>query len=175
MREKIAWLTLVILFASLDQISKIAVLGKFIYGIVYPFIPMVNIQVVYNYGISFSWFNTEAFYYLIVAFGLIITLGLIIFLVKTPTQAKLKLSAVTLILGGAIGNLVDRIFRGYVIDFIDFSIGSWHWYNFNLADVWISLGAFFMMLDLLINKETNKENNKDNDKNKEGRDGNHLS
>jgi signal peptidase II len=171
MHKKIAWFALVILFAAIDQMSKIAVAGNFIYGMVYPFVPMVNLQVVYNYGISFSWFNTEAFYYLIVAFGLIITLGLMIWLVKIPSQAKLKLSAVTLILGGAIGNLVDRIFRGYVIDFIDFSIGSWHWYNFNLADLWISIGAFFMIVDLLINKETHKDSNK----NKEVPHGNHLS
>lgn len=164
MLKKIGWFALVILFAVLDQITKIAVVGNFIYGIIYSFLPMVNIQVVYNYGISFSWFNTEAFYYLIVAFGLIITLGLMTWLVKMPSQAKLKLSAVTLILGGAIGNLVDRIFRGYVIDFIDFSIGNWHWYNFNLADVWISIGAFLMILDLLINKDTKEVSN-----------GNHLS
>ncbi len=158
MLKKIPWLGGVVLLAVLDQITKVWAVENFAYGVVHQVIPTLNIQLVYNYGISFSLFNTETYYYLILAFGLMITMGLMVWLVKIPSQAKLKQASVTLILGGAVGNLVDRAFRGYVVDFIDFTIGNWHWYNFNLADVWISIGAFLMILDLFINKE--KENDK---------------
>lgn len=147
------WLGLVIFLAMVDQLTKAWVVGNFAYGLTYQVMPILNIQLVYNYGISFSLFNTETYYYLILAFGLMITMGLMVWLIKIPSQAKLKIAAVTLILGGAVGNLVDRAFRGYVVDFIDFTIGHWHWYNFNLADVWISIGAFLMILDILINKD----------------------
>lgn len=149
------WFSLVILLAIADQLTKSWAVSQFAYGVVHSMIPTINIQLVYNYGISFSLFSAKAYYYLILAFGMIITTGLMVWLVKIPSEAKLRLSSVTLILGGAVGNLVDRVFRGYVIDFIDFTIGSWHWYNFNLADVWISVGAFLMVLDLLVNKENN--------------------
>lgn len=161
------WFGGVVLLAFVDQLTKITVVKHFLYGLAYPFVPTINIQLVYNYGISFSLFSGEVFYYLILAFGLIITLGLMLWLVKIPNQSKLKLTALTLILGGAIGNLVDRAFRGYVIDFIDFTIGKWHWYNFNLADLWISLGAILMVLELIIKRD-------DRDKT-EVLDGNHLS
>lgn len=149
------WFGLVILLAIADQLTKSWAVSQFAYGVVHQMMPTINFQLVYNYGISFSLFSADTYYYLILAFGMIITTGLMIWLVKIPCEAKLRLSAVTLILGGAVGNLVDRAFRGYVVDFIDFTIGSWHWYNFNVADVWISLGAFLMILDLLINKENN--------------------
>lgn len=153
MLKKMVWLALIFILALADQISKTWVVSKFSYGLIYPIMPTFNIQLVYNYGISFSLFNMAIYYYLILGFGLMITMGLIMWLVKTPSDHKLKLSALSLILSGAIGNLVDRAFRGYVVDFIDFTIGNWHWYNFNLADICISLGAFLMMLDLFIHKE----------------------
>lgn len=149
------WFGLVILLAIADQLTKSWAVSQFAYGVVHKIVPTINIQLVYNYGISFSLFSAATYYYLILAFGLMITMGLMVWLVKIPSEAKLRLSSVSLILGGAVGNLVDRAFRGYVVDFIDFTIGSWHWYNFNVADVWISVGAFLMILDLMINKEQN--------------------
>lgn len=155
--SKKCWLTLMVILAILDQVSKTWAVGNFAYGVIYKIIPMFNIQLVYNYGISFSLFSASMYYYLILIFGMIITMGLITWLVKIPSEQKLKIASITFILGGAIGNLVDRAFRGYVVDFIDFTIGHWHWYNFNLADVWISFGAFLMILDLFINKDADKE------------------
>lgn len=158
MRKKTVWFGLVVLLAILDQISKTWAVSNFAYGLVHQVVPTLNIQLVYNYGISFSLFSADAYYYLILIFGLMITTGLMVWLVKIPSTAKLKITSVSLILGGAVGNLVDRAFRGYVVDFIDFTIGNWHWYNFNLADVWISIGAFLMIFDMLVNKETHHEN-----------------
>ena len=153
MRNNITGFGFIILLALFDQLSKIWAISHFAYGLTYPVMPALNFQVVHNYGISFSLFSASTYYYLILAFGLAITAGLMVWLVKTPSHARLKIAAITFILGGAVGNLVDRAFRGYVIDFVDFTVGNWHWYNFNLADVWISFGAFLMILDLFMNKD----------------------
>jgi signal peptidase II len=58
--------------------------------------------------------------------------------------------ALLLILGGAFGNLYDRLFRGYVVDFVDLYIGHWHWYFFNVADVYICFGAILLFIDIFL-------------------------
>ena len=70
----------------------------------------------------------------------------------------IKKFSLMMILGGAIGNVYDRIFYGAVPDFIDFHIGNFHWFIFNVADIFISLGVFFMILLEIIGKKKSNQN-----------------
>ncbi len=77
---------------------------------------------------------------------------IIYFFFKTPKKCKLELISLSFIMGGAIGNIMDRIFRGYVIDFLDFYIKRWHWANFNIADSFISIGVVLLIISIWRNK-----------------------
>ena len=116
----------------------------------------INIQLVWNDGIAFGLFsfNQETFYNM-----LTIIIGLIIivvfwFLLKSKRLEKIGFA---MILGGALGNIFDRIYYSSVPDFIDLHYNEFHWFIFNIADVFISLGIIFMIfLELIDNNDTSK-------------------
>jgi signal peptidase II len=107
----------------------------------------LNFAFTLNHGMSFGLFNTDARLNA-VAFALIasvIVAALLVWLSRTH-DALLAL-AIGLVVGGAVGNVVDRLVRGAVVDFIDVHIGSWHWFVFNLADAAITVGVALMLID----------------------------
>ena len=142
----------------LDQLSKAAIL-YFFAG--HPFdsvrlTPFFNLVLTFNRGMSFGLFNArgtdglDALVFSLVAAAII--LGLVWWLrrVASPFLA----AAIGLIIGGAIGNVIDRIRLGAVVDFLDFHVGLWHWPAFNLADSAICIGVAAMLLDgLLLRRE----------------------
>jgi signal peptidase II len=76
----------------------------------------------------------------------------IFYFFKTPTSERLMKISLSLILAGALGNLIDRIFRGYVIDFLDFYVKKWHWPSFNISDASITIGAFIIIFIFFFRK-----------------------
>ena len=144
-------LSLVILIFLIDRISKIYVifldnkfLGSEIFSSKY-----LNITLIWNEGIAFGLLNFEKNYsYNILTIFILTVIILILFMIiKTEGLKKFSL---LLILGGALGNIFDRIFYKAVPDFIDFHIGNFHWFIFNIADIFISVGVIFMILFELI-------------------------
>jgi signal peptidase II len=144
----------------LDQLTKAAVLAFFVHrGLddgtrVAPFF---NLVLTYNRGVSFGLFNAasggrrDALLFSLVA-GAIVA-GLLWWLARA--QSRLLAVAIGLIIGGAVGNVADRIRLGAVVDFLDFHLQSWHWPAFNLADSAICLGVAAMLLDgLLLQRQT---------------------
>ena len=141
----------------LDRISKIIViyladkdnnselfLSKFL-----------NIQLIWNDGIAFGLLslNKDKSYDILTLF--IFFIIVIIFFMMTKSEG-LKRYSFLMILGGAVGNIFDRIFSKSVPDFIDFHIGNFHWFIFNTADIFISIGVFFVILsELFVNKNDN--------------------
>tara|TARA_B100000575_G_C22917801_1_gene532625 strand:+ start:79 stop:561 length:483 start_codon:yes stop_codon:yes gene_type:complete len=117
----------------------------------------LNLSLVFNTGIGFGLFslNTGIYYNILTIFILIIILVLIFLMFKSKTHEKFFFS---FIIGGAIGNLYDRIIYKAVPDFIDFHIKEFHWFTFNIADIFISLGIIFMILNELIFKRQKNEN-----------------
>ena len=116
----------------------------------------LNIHLIWNEGIAFGLFSFQKInLYNFLTFVIIIVILIIIFM--TFKSKGFKKYSFIMILGGAIGNVVDRIIYNAVPDFIDFHIGEFHWFIFNIADVFISLGIIFMIfLELIDNNETNK-------------------
>ena len=138
----IAVLTLV-----LDQASKWLILTAVMSPPrVIEVLPVFNLVLTFNQGVSFGLFSGEAAWqpYLLSALALVISIGLFLWLARRPS-AHLAV-AVGLIVGGAVGNVIDRIRIAAVVDFLDFHWGGWHWPAFNLADSAITLGVICILL-----------------------------
>ena len=144
-------LILIILIFILDRVSKVFVIYLTDKNLVTEIFSskFLNISLIWNEGIAFGFFsfNQEYLYNLLT---LIILLVVCIVLVMIIKDEGYKKYALTMIFGGAIGNLYDRVFFKAVPDFIDFHIGEFHWFIFNVADIFISIGVFFMILLELI-------------------------
>ena len=146
--------TVIIIF-SLDRISKFYVISQSEKNLSYDLFKskFLNINLVWNEGIAFGLlsFNQDHLYNLLTI--LIIVLIIIIFLMILKSRGFKKYSLL-MVLGGALGNLYDRIYFKAVPDFIDFHIGNFHWFIFNVSDIFISLGVLFLIsLELNNNKK----------------------
>ena len=144
---------LALLALVLDQWTKHLVLAYFDSGEppVLHLMPSLNVVLVANHGVSFGLFNASGFSwqaYGFSALALVVAAALAVALWRThsPWQA----AGFGLIIGGAVGNLLDRLRLGSVVDFVDFFIGGWHWYTFNLADAAICTGVGLLLLDGLL-------------------------
>ena len=143
--------TVIIIF-SLDRISKFYVISQSEKNLSYDLFKskFLNINLVWNDGIAFGLlsFDQNHLYNLLTI--LIIVLIIIIFFMIIKNRGFKKYSLL-MVLGGALGNLYDRIYFKAVPDFIDFHIGNFHWFIFNVSDIFISLGVLFLISLELIN------------------------
>lgn len=139
------WLWLSAMILVLDQAIKQFVLLHLSPYFATPVMPGFNLLLAYNQGVAFSLFgNFEDTAWLGLAFiglALFICGGLLYWLAQKARADWRSCVPITLIIGGALGNVVDRMIYGYVIDYIDWYAGSYHWATFNLADAMICLGA----------------------------------
>ena len=151
-------LILIILIFALDRFSKIYVIYLSNKNSVLEIFSskFLNINLIWNDGIAFGLFSFDQnhFYNFLAIIILIVILVVFVMMVKAKDLKKYSL---LMIFGGAIGNVYDRIFYRAVPDFIDFHIGEFHWFIFNVADIFITAGVIFMILFELIAK--NIENN----------------
>ena len=153
-------LSIVFLVFILDRITKIYVLhltqgnfGNEIYSSKY-----LNIFPIWNKGISFGLlsFDKTNLYNLLSFFIFVILLVLIIMAIRSQSLKRLSL---LIVIGGALGNLYDRLKYNGVLDFIDFHVGNFHWFIFNVADIFITLGIISMILIEFNSKKKNYETN----------------
>jgi signal peptidase II len=137
-----------------DQASKAAILAHFAAGgsPVVPLTPFLNFVLLGNRGVSFGLFNTGAGSGALIFSALAAAIVAVLIYSLWKTRSFLAVLGLGLIIGGAIGNLADRIRLGSVVDFIDFFIGSWHWYVFNVGDAAICVGVGFLLLDRLLQR-----------------------
>ena len=150
--------SIVALIYFADRLTKILViqlhknsLGSDIFNSTY-----LNIVLIWNKGIAFGLFSfDESNLYNILT--LLISIIVFILLIMSVKSEGFKRYSLLMIVGGALGNLHDRIFFNAVPDFIDFHVGNFHWFIFNVADIFISLGVFFMILIELIDNSKNNE------------------
>ena len=140
-------------FVILDQITKALVINFFnLYDSV-ALLPMINLTFVVNYGFAFGLLNNPSLNQILVS-SVILAIIIYFLYLLIKTQDKIFQLTLTLILAGALGNFIDRIFRGFVIDFIDIYIGKYHWPAFNIADSCITLGFVVLMINILfLNKK----------------------
>jgi signal peptidase II len=144
-----AWIWLAALVLLLDQITKLVVINNLqAYVDVIPVTSFFNLVHVHNTGAAFSLFADQPGWQrgFFVAVALVAS-GVILYLLRKTAGRRLFSAALALILGGAIGNVYDRIAYGHVIDFLDVVIAGWHWPAFNIADSAISVGAAMLIFD----------------------------
>tara|TARA_Y100001935_G_C16987780_1_gene351953 strand:- start:87 stop:578 length:492 start_codon:yes stop_codon:yes gene_type:complete len=138
-----------------DRLSKIYVINlqKELSGAEIFSSKYLNIRLIWNEGVAFGLlsFDQGNFYNLLTVLIILIIFFIVLMILKSSGLQKL---ALVLILGGALGNVFDRILYKSVPDFIDFHIGDFHWFIFNIADIFITIGVIFMViLEILENKE----------------------
>ncbi len=141
------WLSLIVLI--LDQWSKIAIdRSMHLYESI-AIIPGFNLTYVHNTGAAFSFLSEAGGWqrWFFAAMAFVISVALTLWLYRLKKYETLLACALALVLGGAIGNLIDRLAYGYVIDFLDVFYQSQHWPAFNIADSAISIGVFLMLLE----------------------------
>jgi signal peptidase II len=116
--------------------------------------PFFNIVTVWNTGISFGMLDDTGYNltYLLIGVALAITFGLGIWLWRE--QGRLAMAALALVIGGALGNLVDRVRLGAVFDFLDFHVAGYHWPAFNLADSCVVIGVALLVIDSIVLRST---------------------
>jgi signal peptidase II len=142
------WLALSCGIVLLDQLTKFAILQNFTVNKVVEVTSFFNLVLVHNRGAAFSFLSDAAGWQR----GLFITLALvasawIVYLLRRYRQQKLFSLALSLVLAGALGNVIDRVFFGAVVDFLDFHVYGYHWPAFNVADSAITCGAALLIWD----------------------------
>lgn len=134
---------------ALDQLSKWYMASWLALYETVPVMPNFNFTMAHNHGAAFSFLaqagGWQRWFFIVLA--LVISAVLVVWLAKLKPHAKLEAFSLSLILGGAIGNVIDRIIHGYVIDFLDVYIGTSHWPAFNIADSAICIGAVLLIID----------------------------
>jgi signal peptidase II len=145
------WLAWALVVVLIDQFTKVLILGYYQLGDNTPVTSFFNVVRVHNTGAAFSFLANAGGWqrWLFTGIG-VAAAALILWLLKTHAGQKLFAFAMASILGGAIGNVLDRILYGYVVDFLDFHLKGWHFPAFNVADSAITLGAVCLILDELL-------------------------
>lgn len=145
------WLGLALLVLLADQLSKIWIIGSFQLGDSLPMTSFFNLVRVHNSGAAFSFLAQAGGWqrWFFTGLGSAAAL-LMVWLLKKHAGQKLFGFAIACVLGGAVGNVIDRVLYGYVVDFLDFHYAGIHFPAFNLADSAISLGAACLILDELL-------------------------
>ena len=143
------YLTISAAIIGLDQVTKWLMVSWLALYETVAIMPYFNLTMAHNHGAAFSFLaqagGWQRWFFTVLA--LVISTVLVVWLAKLKPEAKLEAISLSLVIGGAIGNVIDRICYGYVIDFLDIYIGSSHWPSFNVADSAICIGAVLLIID----------------------------
>ena len=143
------WLWLAVVVLALDQLTKALASAHLALQKPVAVMPCVNLTLMHNTGAAFSFLGTEGGWqrWLFVVIAVAVSAGLLWWLRQLSPRDTWLAAALALVLGGALGNVLDRIVLGYVVDFIDVYYGQWHWPAFNVADSAITIGAVLLLFD----------------------------
>lgn len=156
-RSMLRWLWLSAVVIMLDQATKYLAGSLLDYGVPVPVLPFFNLTLVHNPGAAFSFLAGASGWqrWFFIGIALVVSVFIVGWVKRLSPRENWLAAALALILGGAIGNVIDRVMYGYVVDFIDLYYGAWHWPAFNIADSAITVGVAIMLIDsLLFSRET---------------------
>ena len=147
------WFILAAVVVLLDYATKVAVLAAFAPGESRALAPFFNLVLVFNKGAAFSFLATAQGWQTLFFAAIAVTASIVIsFLIVRNAGKTLFCAGLALILGGALGNLYDRIVYGHVVDFLDFHAAGWHFPAFNVADSGITVGAGILILESFLHE-----------------------
>lgn len=147
--RQLKWLWLAVLVVVLDLGTKAIATAMLTYGNPVPVMPSFNFTLLHNTGAAFSFLADAAGWqrWFFVTLAIVVSVVLVGWLRKLQSHETWTAIAIVLILGGALGNVYDRVVHGYVVDFLHFYWQNWHFPAFNVADTAITIGAAMMILD----------------------------
>ena len=148
-RQALKWYAVALVVLIVDQLTKLSISQQFNYGEVLPVTGFFNLTLVHNTGAAFSFLSEaggwQRWFFAVIAVA--VSVLLVIWIARVATQRPREALALGLVLGGALGNLYDRVLLGYVVDFLDFYYQSYHFPAFNVADSAITVGAIVLIAD----------------------------
>ena len=152
------------LVVALDLWSKYEVIGNMALSESIQVLPFFNLTYVRNYGAAFSFLHDASGWqrWFFTAIAITVSAVILWWLKQSDKQQKLLPVAFCFILGGALGNVYDRLIHGFVIDFLDFYVGDWSWPAFNIADSAIFIGAALLIWDMLTSKQDENSQSEEN-------------
>ena len=157
--SKLKWLWLAGLVIAIDLGTKAIATAMLTYGDPVPVLPSFNLTLLYNTGAAFSFLADAAgwqrWFFAAIAIGA--SIGLTVWLSRIRADEKLLAIALPLIIGGALGNLYDRLIHGYVVDFLSFHAAGWYYPAFNVADIGITLGAIGLIWESVMGERRRKK------------------
>jgi signal peptidase II len=147
------WLLLSVVVIAADQATKLMALLNFSSGAAKPVFPMLNFTLAFNKGAAFSFLSSAGGWQNVffIALAVFVCAMLVVWLLQS--SSKCQCAALGLIVGGAIGNVVDRLHYGHVVDFIDFHVNDWHWPVFNVADSAITVGVVLLLISYVLGEK----------------------
>jgi signal peptidase II len=148
------WFSAAAAIVVVDQLSKALVLAVLPAGSRIELTPFFNLVLVFNKGAAFSFLADAAGWqtWLFAGFALVAAVVVSVLILKN-TRKTLMCAGLALILGGAVGNLIDRLRFGHVVDFLDLHAAGWHWPAFNVADSGITVGALLLILESFVHND----------------------
>ncbi|MGQ4879118.1 signal peptidase II [Billgrantia sp. LNSP4103-1] len=151
MRRPLRWLWLAAVVVVLDLATKALMSSLLSYGQPVEVLPFFNLTLLHNTGAAFSFLadhpGWQRWFFALVGIGACI--GLTIWMSRLKADEKLLGASLALVIGGALGNLYDRLVHGYVVDFLSFHVAGWYYPAFNVADIGITLGAIGLIWESL--------------------------
>lgn len=155
----LAWLLLSIVIIAADLLSKHWASNNLTLYSSQEITSWLNFHLAHNRGAAFSFLHDANGWqrWFFSSVSSIVSIILLVWLWQTPRNAWRQALALSLVLGGAIGNLVDRLYLGYVVDFIDVHYAGWHWPAFNIADAAITVGVALLVIDGLIPRKQKQD------------------
>jgi len=159
----IKWFSLALIVIILDQITKGIASAQLTMFQPVPVMPMFNFTLMHNEGAAFSFLSDAGGWqrWFFTALASIVSIAIVIWITKLKPEEKWTALSLALILGGAVGNLIDRVRLGYVVDFIDVYYETAHWPAFNIADSAIFVGAAIMIITSFKAEEKEKPEKSD--------------
>ena len=151
------WFALSAAVIALDYLTKLALLSTFAPGESRAIAPFFNLVLVFNKGAAFSFLASEQGWQTLFFSAVAVVASIVIsFLIVRNRDKNLFCFGLALILGGALGNLYDRLVYGHVVDFLDFHAAGWHWPAFNVADAAITVGAGILIVESFFQKHADE-------------------
>lgn len=151
----IVWLWVTLIVVIIDRITKYFASHYLIPYVAFPVMPGFNLTLSYNKGAAFSFLNSapgwQVWFFGLIA--VVVSLGVLLWLFRLPKREGWVCIALTLIIGGALGNLWDRVSYGQVIDFIQWYVANYYWPTFNIADSAICIGAVMLFGNAFVNNK----------------------
>lgn len=158
----LVWLWLSVATILTDLVSKYIVVQRFELYESINILPIFNLTYARNYGAAFSFLAEHSGWqtYFFLGLAVVISLALVVMLFKNSASQTLQNSAYALIIGGALGNAIDRAYHGYVVDFFHFYWDVYHYPVFNVADIAICVGAGLLILESVLDSRQKKKSEK---------------